>query len=82
MDNNPNNPLHGVTLEMMLEYVFKVYGWAGLGERVTINCFLTNPSMKSSLVFLRKTQWARMKVEDLYLETKRNIADKKASLQL
>ena len=46
MDNNPNNPLHGVTLEMMLEYVFKVYGWAGLGERVTINCFL-----KSIIVF-------------------------------
>ncbi|MBL7857352.1 MAG: DUF2132 domain-containing protein [Cyclobacteriaceae bacterium] len=65
----PNNPLHGITLEMILHHLVDRYGWEELGERITINCFILNPSIKSSLTFLRKTPWARKKVEDLYLES-------------
>lgn len=64
----PNNPLHGVTLEMILNQLVEQYGWAELGKRIPINCFKENPSIKSSLKFLRRTPWARKKVEDLYLE--------------
>ncbi len=60
--------LHGVTLAAVLEKLVAVYGWAALGERVRINCFTSNPSMKSSLTFLRRTNWARQKVEALYVE--------------
>jgi uncharacterized protein (DUF2132 family) len=63
----PNNPLHGITLEMILVYLVNQYGWKELGRRITINCFNENPSIKSSLKFLRATPWARKKVEDLYL---------------
>jgi uncharacterized protein (DUF2132 family) len=65
----PNNPLHGKTLEMILTYLVDYYGWDRLGELITIRCFTHNPSIKSSLTFLRKTPWARKKVEDLYLES-------------
>jgi len=65
----PNNPLHGKTLEMILTDLVAHYGWAELGYRIRINCFLSDPSIKSSLKFLRKTQWARTKVEELYIET-------------
>ena len=65
----PNNPLHGKTLEMILNDLVAHYGWAELGYRIRINCFLSDPSIKSSLKFLRKTQWARTKVEELYMET-------------
>jgi uncharacterized protein (DUF2132 family) len=65
----PNNPLHGKTLQMILEHLLKHYGWKELGERITIRCFNENPSIKSSLTFLRKTPWAREKVEALYLES-------------
>jgi uncharacterized protein (DUF2132 family) len=71
-ENQPNNPLHGKTLEMILNYLFEHYGWEGLGERITIRCFTDNPSIKSSLTFLRKTPWARTKVEDLYVRTIEN----------
>jgi uncharacterized protein (DUF2132 family) len=64
-----NNPLHGKTLEMVLTDLVAKYGWPELGYRIRINCFLSDPSVKSSLKFLRKTPWARKKVEDLYLET-------------
>jgi uncharacterized protein (DUF2132 family) len=64
----PNNPLHGKTLEIILEHLLAHYGWTGLAARININCFKDNPSIKSSLTFLRKTPWARKKVEDLYLE--------------
>ncbi|MEI7526574.1 MAG: VF530 family protein [Mariniphaga sp.] len=64
-----NNPLHGVTLEMMLNHLLKLYRWEDLYKIIRINCFLENPSIKSSLTFLRKTPWARKKVEDLYLST-------------
>ena len=62
--------LHGITLEAILTRLVDHYGWDQLGKRVVINCFLSDPSIKSSLKFLRKTPWARKKVEDLYLETK------------
>jgi uncharacterized protein (DUF2132 family) len=65
----PNNPLHGITLEMILTRLVKQYGWAELGNRIPIKCFNENPSMKSSLKFLRQTPWARKKVEALYLNS-------------
>ena len=66
----PNNPLHGVKLADILDYLVDFYGWEILGQRIDINCFNSDPSIKSSLKFLRKTQWARDKVEQLYLDTK------------
>jgi uncharacterized protein (DUF2132 family) len=63
----PNNPLHGKTLASILEFLVDRYGWEDLGEIININCFRFDPSIKSSLTFLRKTPWARKKVEDLYL---------------
>ena len=63
-----NNPLHGVKLAQILERLEEHYGWDYLGERVNIRCFQNNPSMKSSLGFLRRTAWAREQVKDLYLE--------------
>jgi uncharacterized protein (DUF2132 family) len=62
----PRDPLHGVTLEMMLNQLVEHYGWPGLGERIAIRCFTADPSIPSSLKFLRKTPWARQKVEMLY----------------
>ncbi len=64
-----NNPLHGKTLEHILTRLVELYGWERLGQVVRINCFLSNPSMNSSLKFLRKTPWARAKVEQLYIDT-------------
>ena len=64
-----NNPLHGVTLEMMLTCLVEHYGWEGLGDRIDIKCFNQDPSIKSSLKFLRRTPWARQEVELLYLRT-------------
>lgn len=63
----PNNPLHGKTLETILNELVGRYGWDELGERIPINCFRNDPSIKSSLTFLRKTPWARDKVEELYV---------------
>lgn len=65
----PNNPLHGKTLEAIVVYLVSYYGWEELGNRILINCFRKDPSIKSSLKFLRRTPWAREKVEDLYLMT-------------
>ena len=65
----PNNPLHGITLETMLAHLVEKYGWEELGSRITIKCFTVDPSIKSSLKFLRRTPWARKKVEDLYLKS-------------
>ncbi|WP_026996496.1 VF530 family protein [Flectobacillus major] len=64
-----NNPLHGVTLEMMLNHLVAYFGWNQLGQLIDIRCFNFDPSIKSSLAFLRKTPWARQKVEELYLKT-------------
>lgn len=63
----PNNPLHGLTLEKVLTRLVEHYGWDGLYDKININCFYNDPSIKSSLKFLRKTQWARDKVETLYI---------------
>ncbi len=66
-----NNPLHGITLEAILEQLVEHYGWAEMGRMIEIRCFNSDPSIKSSLKFLRKTPWARKKVEDLYLATRK-----------
>lgn len=63
----PKNPLHGITLEQIVNELVAHFGWPGLGEQVRIKCFTDNPSVASSLKFLRKTPWARAKVESLYL---------------
>ncbi len=70
-DQQPNSPLHGVTLEQIVNRLVEFYGWNALGQRIDIRCFNNDPSVKSSLKFLRKSPWARQKVEDLYLAMKR-----------
>lgn len=67
MQQQSNNPLHGKTLEVILNELVTRFGWDELGSRIRINCFTDNPSIQSSLKFLRKTPWARKKVEDLYI---------------
>jgi uncharacterized protein (DUF2132 family) len=71
MQEQPNNPLHGVKLADMLESLVENYGWEHMAFKVNFNCFKIDPSIKSSLVFLRRTAWARNKVEAMYLEMKR-----------
>jgi len=66
-DNKNNDPLHGITLKAILEYLVNKYGWEELSDYIRINCFIDNPSINSSLKFLRKTDWARKKVEQLYI---------------
>lgn len=68
-DNKNKDPLHGVTLEMILNYLVEKYGWEEMAGRIRINCFAKDPSIKSSLKFLRRTPWARTKVECLYLKS-------------
>ena len=65
----PKDPLHGITLEMIVTQLVEKHGWAELGRRIDIRCFNFDPSVKSSLQFLRRTPWARAKVEELYLRT-------------
>lgn len=67
--SQPNNPLHGLTLEKILNRLMEHYGWRGLAQRIDINCFKSDPSIKSSLKFLRRTAWARERVEQLYIDT-------------
>lgn len=67
-EQQKNNPLHGITLKTILEELEDYYGWETLGEMINIRCFTYDPSINSSLKFLRKTDWARKKVEDLYLQ--------------
>ncbi len=69
MQNNPNDPLHGITLEKVVTKLVEFYGWGELGQKININCFNSDPSVKSSLKFLRKQYWARLKVEKLYIKT-------------
>jgi uncharacterized protein (DUF2132 family) len=69
MNTHPNNPLQGKTLEIIMNFLVERYGWVELSARIKINCFAKDPSVKSSLKFLRRTPWARAKVESLYLET-------------
>lgn len=68
-DPQPKNPLHGLTLEAILTRLVEQYGWDELGKIITVKCFTSDPSIKSSLKFLRKTPWARKKVEELYVRT-------------
>ena len=67
MAHPSKDPLHGITLEQLLNQLVAHYGWSGLAEHIRINCFSSDPSIKSSLKFLRRTPWARKQVEDLYL---------------
>ncbi len=71
-NEQPKNPLHGLTLEMILVHLVEKYGWEELGRRITIKCFTDDPSVKSSLKFLRRTPWARKKVEELYLKSSKS----------
>ena len=76
--NNSKKPMHGVTLEKMINTLVDYYGWENLGKRIKIKCFNNDPSVKSSLKFIRKTSWAREKVEGLYRYTVRRINEKEA----
>lgn len=76
MEHQPNNPLHGIRLDDMLQHLVETYGWKELGERITIRCFTHDPSIGSSLKFLRKTPWARERVEGLYLKSLRDAKKK------
>jgi uncharacterized protein (DUF2132 family) len=67
MSDQPNNPLHGLTLQTIVSELVERYGFARLSELIPVNCFRENPSLRSSLTFLRRTPWARAKVEELYL---------------
>ena len=69
-DEHPNDPLHGVTLETILRKLVNKYGWDGLAKRISINSFKSDPSINSSLKFLRKTPWARKEVEELFVNSK------------
>lgn len=69
MNKQPNNPLHGITLEQVVIKLVEHYGWDHLSQKINIDCFKSDPSIKSSLKFLRKTEWARVKVEALYVST-------------
>ena len=69
-EQQPNNPLHGITLKMIVEWLVDNYGWEAMGQAINIKCFTNDPSVKSSLKFLRRNLWAREKVEELYLHRK------------
>lgn len=72
----PNNPLHGITLEQLLHELVAFHGWPALGQRIDIRCFTHDPSIPSSLKFLRRTPWARVQVEALYLALPQHVAKK------
>jgi len=72
-DKNNKDPLHGLTLETIVSSLVEHYGWDSLGQKINIRCFNSDPSIKSSLKFLRKTPWARKKVEQLYLLTEKSV---------
>lgn len=76
MDQQPNNPLHGVTLQAILEFLIDRIGWDAMAREVDIRCFAYEPSLTSSLKFLRKVPWARAKVEALYLATKARLRER------
>ncbi len=76
-DRQANNPLHGITLEAIVTSLVEHYGWEELGKKIDIRCFTSEPSVKSSLKFLRKTPWARTKVEELFITTQKSVWTKK-----
>ncbi len=73
-EQHGHDPLHGLTLKQIVGWLVETYGWEELGRRISIKCFTTDPSVASSLKFLRKTPWARGKVEALYLSSQRRVA--------
>lgn len=73
MDNQPYNPLHGVTLKTIVTQLVEYFGFDALGKEIKVKCFTDNPSIQSSLKFLRKTPWAREKVEQLYIKNKNKL---------
>jgi uncharacterized protein (DUF2132 family) len=75
MQAHPNDPLHGVTLETVLRTLVDRYGWFELAERIPVRCFMFDPTIKSSLTFLRKTPWARQRLEDWYVYDVRRTSD-------
>lgn len=77
---NQKNPLHGKTLEMIITELVEFYGWEQLGTMITIRCFTHDPNVKSSLHFLRRTPWARTKVEGLYIYMQKEVSPKEKSL--
>ena len=76
-EHQSKDPLHGLTLEKIVTSLFEHYGWVELGKRIDIRCFTSEPSVKSSLKFLRKTPWARTKVEELFITTQNSVWMKK-----
>ncbi|PXY42298.1 transporter [Flavobacterium cheongpyeongense] len=76
MENKSKDPLHGITLQKIVETLADYYGFDTLGELIPIKCFTDNPSVKSSLTFLRKTAWARIKVEELYVKSRSKFSEK------
>ncbi|MBX2906469.1 MAG: DUF2132 domain-containing protein [Taibaiella sp.] len=80
-ETQKNNPLHGITLEAMLKHLVAHYGWEEMDRRVRINCFHDNPSISSSLKFLRKTEWARKKVENLYVDLSPSLSEGEGEAQ-
>jgi len=76
MESQPNNPLHGIKLEQIINDLQKHYGWEYMGTIIKIKCFNSNPTVKSSLKFLRRTPWARTKVEEMYLKMLKHKASK------
>ena len=81
MNEQRSNPLHGITLEQIVTKLVGHYGWEGLSQKININCFKNDPSIKSSLKFLRKTEWARVKVEALYVNTLVKASPRRKSQQ-
>lgn len=75
MDNQPYNSLHGITLKTIVTELEEYFGFEALGKQININCFTKDPSIKSSLKFLRKTPWAREKVEQLYIKNKHRLSN-------
>ena len=71
--SRPNDPLHGVTLETIVNKLVQRHGWKGLADRIPVRCFMFNPTVKSSLIFLRKTPWARQRLEDWYVLENRDV---------
>jgi uncharacterized protein (DUF2132 family) len=76
MEKQVNNPLHGITLEAILKKLVEHYGWEGLNKRIELRCFFSHPSIKSSLIFLRKNLWAREKVEKLFMQMEETMEEK------
>lgn len=78
-ETQPKNPLHGITLEKLLNELVSFYGWEAMGRQIDIRCFTQDPSISSSLKFLRRTPWARERVEALYLDMLKHVAKQRGA---